>query len=51
MDLYDLNGRHVYSTSVSDKENINVATLDNGAYTLTIKTADRVINKKLVILR
>ncbi|MBI3512165.1 MAG: T9SS type A sorting domain-containing protein [Bacteroidetes bacterium] len=51
VDLYDVNGRHVYSASVSDKENINVATLDNGVYTLTIKTADRVINKKLVILR
>ena len=51
VDLYDVNGRHVLSTSVMDKSNINVAFLDNGTYTLTIKTADRVINKRLVILR
>ena len=51
VDLYDINGRHLFSRNVSDKSNINIATLDNGAYTLTIKTADHVINKKLVILR
>lgn len=50
-DLYDVNGSHVFSASVSDKEIINVAALDEGIYTLTIKTADRVVNKKLVILR
>lgn len=51
LDLYDVNGRHVFSANVSDKENINVATLDEGIYTLKIKTVDRVINKKLVVLR
>ena len=50
VDLFDVNGRHVFSKSISDKENINVASLDNGAYTLTIKTTDRIINKKLIIL-
>lgn len=50
VDLYDVNGRHVFNKSVSDKSNISVATLDNGIYTLTIKTADRVTNKKLVIV-
>lgn len=51
VDLYDVNGRHVFNANVSAKENINVSTLDNGTYTLTIKMADRVMNKKLVILR
>lgn len=51
VDLFDINGKHVFSASVSDKSNINVTTLDNGIYTLTIKTVDRVINKKLVIVR
>ncbi len=51
VDLYDVNGRHVFSTSVMDKSNIDVTTLDNGAYTLTIKSVDRVTNKKLVIAR
>ncbi len=46
-----LNGRHVFSASVNGKSNINVATLDNGVYTLTIKFVDRVTNKKLVIAR
>lgn len=50
-DLYDINGRHLFSETLSDKSNINVATLDNGIYTLTIKTGDRIINKKLIILR
>ncbi len=50
VDLFDVNGRHVFSTSVMGKSNISVATLDNGIYTMTIKTVDRVINKKLVIV-
>jgi hypothetical protein len=51
VDLYDVNGRHVFSANVNNKSNISVATLDNGVYTLTIKTADRVINKKIAIVR
>jgi len=51
VDLYDVNGRHVFSARVMDKSKINVTTLENGAYTLTIKTGERVINKKLIILR
>jgi len=51
VDLYDINGRHVFSTSVNDKSNIDVTTLDNGIYSLTIKSVDRVTNKKLVIVR
>jgi len=51
VDLYDVNGRHVFSASVNDKSNINVATLDNGIYTITIKSVDHVTNKKLVIVR
>lgn len=51
VDLYDVNGRHVFSASINDKSNINVATLDNGIYTLTIKSVDGVTNKKLVIAR
>ncbi|HWY37109.1 MAG TPA: T9SS type A sorting domain-containing protein [Bacteroidia bacterium] len=51
VDLYDVNGRHVYSASAMDKSNINVATLDEGIYTMTIKSVDYVTNKKLVIVR
>ncbi len=51
VDLYDVNGRHVFNKIVNDKEIINTTNLNEGIYSLTIKTADRVINKKLVILR
>ncbi|HXB40670.1 MAG TPA: FG-GAP-like repeat-containing protein [Bacteroidia bacterium] len=51
VNLYDINGRHVFNASVKDKQNINVTSLNEGVYTLTIKTADRVINKKVIILR
>jgi len=51
VDLYDVNGRNVFSANVKDKSNINVTTLDNGIYTLTIKSFDRMTNKKLVIAR
>ena len=50
MDLYDLNGRHVFTKSVSDKSNIDVTMLNDGIYTITIKSVDQVINKKLVIV-
>ena len=50
VELYDVNGRHVLSASVSGKSNINVTSLTDGVYTLTIKTADCIINKKVVIL-
>jgi len=51
VDLYDINGRLVFSAKVMGKSNINVATLDDGIYTLTIKSVDSVTNKKLVIAR
>lgn len=51
IDLYDVNGIHAFSESVMDKSNINVTTLDNGIYTMTIKSGDRVTNTKLVIVR
>ncbi len=51
VDLFDMKGRRVLNAIVSDKSNINVTTLPNGIYTLTIKSADRVTNQKLVIVR
>lgn len=51
VDLYDVNGRHMFSKNVSDKSNIDVTSLNEGIYTLTIKTADWLITKKLVIMR
>jgi D-alanyl-D-alanine carboxypeptidase len=51
LDLYDVNGRHIFSTKPTKGSAINVSSLNEGIYSLTIKTADRIINKKLVIIR
>lgn len=50
IDVYDINGRYVFSKTINDKSVIDVTTLNNGIYTLTIKTGDNIINKKLVIV-
>lgn len=51
VDLFDINGRHALNVIVIDKSNINISTLDQGIYTLTIKSSIGVTNKKLVIAR
>ncbi len=51
LDLFDVNGRHVLSKSICGTTNIDVNSFDNGIYTLTIKSAVRISNKKLVIAR
>ena len=51
IDLYDVNGRNVFSQNVNNKSNIDVTSLNDGIYTLTIKTSEGITNKKLVILR
>jgi hypothetical protein len=51
VDLFDVNGRHIFSKNASDKSTIDVTTLNEGVYSMTIKTADHIINEKLVIVR
>jgi hypothetical protein len=48
--IYDINGRSVFSKSIANKTVIDVTNLKEGIYTVTIKTLDSVINKKLVIV-
>ena len=50
VELYDVNGRNVYTDFIYDKSSFNVANFSNGTYILTIKITDEVIHKKLVIL-
>lgn len=50
IDLYDLNGRHMFNKSISDRSNIDVTMLNDGIYTMTIRSVDQVINKKLVVV-
>ena len=49
IDLYDINGKHVYNTSVTNTADIDVSKFNNGIYNLTIKSNTTVINKKLVV--
>lgn len=49
VDLYDINGRHVYSASVNDKSQIDVTNLIEGVYAMTIKTVDHVTYKSLCL--
>lgn len=51
LDIFDFYGKHVFNKSISDHSKINVTYLKDGVYNLSIKTADRTINKKLVIVR
>ena len=58
--LYDINGRCVLTQSIEptpspskegSSNRIDVGSLNEGVYTLTIKTTSSVVNKKLVIVR
>lgn len=51
IDVFDLNGRHVFNKTISAKANIDLSNLDEGMYTVTIKSGEQVANKKLVIVR
>ena len=51
MDLYDVNGKHVFTKTGYGKSTIDVLNLNAGVYTLTIKLVNQVLNKKLVIFR
>jgi hypothetical protein len=49
IDLYDVNGRRVFSKSIIGTAEIDTNSLDNGIYTLTIKNNADITFKKLVI--
>ncbi|HXB39911.1 MAG TPA: T9SS type A sorting domain-containing protein [Bacteroidia bacterium] len=50
VDLYDTNGMLVLNKIMSDKNNIDISTLNEGVYTLTVKTSEGILNKKIVII-
>ena len=49
VDLYDVNGRLVFSKVVAGTADIDTKDLDNGVYTLAIKNNLGTTNRKLVI--
>ncbi|MFO0323343.1 MAG: T9SS type A sorting domain-containing protein, partial [Bacteroidota bacterium] len=51
VELFDMNGKLVLSNPITNNGSINVAELSEGLYILTIKLANNVINKKVVIVR
>ncbi len=51
VDLYDVNGRHMFSKIVVGTADIDANSLDNGVYTLTIKNKHNIVYKKLIIAR
>ena len=50
INLFDISGKNVLSKSVNNEDIISVANLEEGIYTLIIKTNERVISAKLVII-
>ncbi|MGZ3903683.1 MAG: T9SS type A sorting domain-containing protein [Bacteroidia bacterium] len=51
LDLCDINGRNVLSVTTNNKSSIDVSSLSEGVYSITIKTANQITNKKLIIVR
>lgn len=51
IDLYDVNGKHVFNKTAYGKSTIEVSNLNTGVYTVTIKMIGRVLNKKLAIVK
>lgn len=49
LDLFDINGKHILSKSITGTEKIDVNNLDNGVYTLAIKSNSGISYKKLII--
>jgi hypothetical protein len=49
--VYNVSGKVVLSQIINSTTNIDATSLNEGVYSLTIKTVDSVINKKLVIVR
>jgi len=51
IDLFDINGRHLFNKTINKKEVINVSDLSEGFYSLRIKDKKSYITKKIVIVR
>lgn len=49
--IFDVNGRCVFQKNIANRTRIDVAALECGVYTLTAKAGERVINRKLIIVR
>jgi C-terminal processing protease CtpA/Prc len=50
IDLFDINGRHVFSKNINGNAQIDVTNFKNGVYTLNIRSVSGNINQKLIII-
>lgn len=50
VELYDINGKHLLSKTISDTSEIDASFLDNGIYTLSIRSSEGIIYRKLIIV-
>lgn len=50
LNLFDISGKLVFNENAQDKSIIDLTALNEGVYTLTIKTSGQSINRKLVIV-
>ena len=48
---FDVNGNQILTQNINNTTSIDASTLYQGFYILAIKTANSLINKKLVIVR
>lgn len=51
IEIFDLNGKLVFSQTLTEKTNIDATGLNEGIYNLTIKSNISVSNKKLIIVK
>ena len=51
LQVFDINGKLVLTQTISGKITIDGSSLSEGFYNLTLKTDNRVTNKKLVIVK
>ena len=51
INIYDVNGKQVLNTTINDKSVLDVSTLANGVYTLSLSSVNFTQNKKLIIIK
>ncbi len=51
LEIFDLNGKLVMNKKINFSSYIDVSSLNNGLYTLTIKAENSLVNKRLTIVR
>jgi len=51
MQVYDVNGKMVFSQTINGKTSIDVSSLNEGVYNISLQSYEGVVNKRVVIVR